>query len=256
MKTLLFYLCVFTFIPLSSHADLPWKKSYEKQIKQHKLTLYSQEDPKRYLKTVAMRAELISPDGKKETIVANYIDVDLKELVQDYAGEKFDFDGDGQEDLIVKSNSGGVHCCNTYHVFSLGTSLKKIAYLPMKDCGKKIVVQDLNQDGKAEILTCNADFTYLGERTYSDSPFPPMIYEFDRGQFIRNDKKFAALIKEDIDMQKSVLQSTYSHRAALQIVVDWLLLGEKKNAWKELKEIYQGEDRDQIKKQLLKRLES
>jgi hypothetical protein len=124
----------------------------------------------------------------------------------------------------------------------------------MKDCGEKISLEDLNGDKIPEIITCNPEFTYLGEIPYSESPFPPAIYALRNGEYLRADREFQQVFQNDIHAQRDSLAKAYRPASVLQIVTDYLLLGDEVSAWRELDGLYRGNDKDAVKAELAKRL--
>jgi hypothetical protein len=155
---------------------------------------------------------------------------------------------------MVRISSGGAHCCYSYVAYSLGKDLQKIGDFDLQDCGEKIRIYDLDGNNKPEILTCDARFIYLGNLPYSESPFPPAIYSLGPNGYERADKAFKQVFQADIERQRQTLATGYRPVAALQIVTDYLLMGEGAKAWEEFDKLYQGQDKDQIKQQLMQKM--
>jgi len=139
-------------------------------------------------------------------------------------------------------------------VFSLAKPLKKIGDVDMGDCGERIRLADLNGNGKLEIISCDARFTYLGNLPYSESPFPPAIYSLGTDGFKRVDRQFQPVYLEDIKKQRELLAKGFKPAAALQIVTDYFLMGDEAKGWQEFETLYQGKDKEKIKLQLLQRM--
>ena len=131
---------------------------------------------------------------------------------------------------------------------------KKLADIAMKDCGEKISLEDLNGDKIPELLSCNPEFAYLGELPYSESPFPPAIYALKDGEYKRVDRDYKKIYQADIQAQRDSLAKAYRPANVLQIVADLLILGEEKDAWKEMDALYRGADKDVIKAEMAKRM--
>ncbi|MGH7831823.1 MAG: hypothetical protein ACREP8_16800, partial [Candidatus Binatia bacterium] len=104
------------------------------------------------------------------------------------------------------------------------------------------------------ILACNADFTYLGKLPFSDSPFPPAVYGLKGESYQKVDREYPQVFHQDIQTQRQALAGGYNPTAVLQIVADYFLLGDEAQGWKEFETLYQGEDKEMVKMQLLQRL--
>lgn len=200
------------------------------------------------------RVRIVPNDGTAATeIKGTWMTPDPKVFAPTWSGGPIDLDGDGLEDLVLQNYSAGVHCCYNYPLFSLAKPLKKLGNLAMKDCGATIRLEDLNGDKKLEIISCNPDFIYLDKIPFSDSPFPPAIYVLREGGYKRADKEFRQVFLKDIEAQRAELANGYSPAAALQIVADYLILGDDAQAGKEFDALYQGEDKAEMRREIWKR---
>ncbi len=232
----------------------PYSVVKQKQFPNYKVEIQQRMTVAKYPRVESMKARIIPSGGGSVTQYTGvWLNPDPKAFVIGWEGGPLDLDGDGFGDLLLQNYSGGVHCCYNYVIYSLAKPLKKLGDLAMKDCGEKIGLDDLNGDKKQEIISCNPDFTYLGDQPYSESPFPPAIFALKNGQYVRADREFRQVFLDDIQAQRDALAKGYRSANALQIVADYLVLGEDAQAWKEFDSLYKGSDKEKIRQQLQNR---
>jgi hypothetical protein len=242
--------------PVPQGALASWKLVRAKDFPNYRVEIQERWQMGKYPRVDAMKARIIPKNGSPVTeLTGTWLTPDPREYVADWKeGQIMDMTGDSMEDLMVRISTGGAHCCYNYTIYSLGKDLQKIGDLDLQDCGEKIRIYDLDGNGKPEILTCDARFTYLGNLPYSESPFPPAIYSLGPNGYERVDKTYKQVYQVDIDRQRQTLAGGFRAAAALQIVTDYLLMGDESKAWEEFDKLYQGQDKDQIKQQLRQKM--
>lgn len=240
--------------PTGLESVTPYEVVREKKLTNYKVEIQQRKTTGKYPRVESMKARIIPNDGGSVThYTGTWLTPDPRSFIVGWKGGMLDLDGDGVEDLLLQNYSGGGHCCYNYVIYSLSKPLQKLADLPMKDCGEKIGLEDLNGDKKMEIISCNPDFSYLGDQPYSESPFPPAIYALKGGTYQRADAEFRQVFLSDIQAQRESLAKGYRPANALQIVTDYLILGEDAQAWQEFDTLYQGSDKEKIRQQLMAR---
>lgn len=233
----------------------PYRVVKQKQFPNYKVEIQQRMTKSKFPRVESMKMRIV-PNGGGSVIdyTGTWVNPDPRAFAIGYEGGPFDLDGDGLEDVMIQNYTGGVHCCYNYVIYSLAKPVKKLGDIAMKDCGEKLALQDLNGDKKLEIISCNPDFTYLGDQPYSESPFPPAIYALKDGQYQRADREFRQVFLDDIQAQREALAKGYRPANALQVVADYLVLGDEPQAWKEFDSLYQGSDKDKVKQQLMNRV--
>jgi hypothetical protein len=241
--------------PTSRPAE-PWRVIKEKSFPNFKVQIFTKDNRAMPLGIEGTKAVITNLKGKVVAEVKGLVvEPDPRETVDGWKpGTLLDLDKDGMEDLVLRVYSGGAHCCYTYQIYSLGKILKKLADLKLLDCGDKIKLQDLDGDGRWEILSCNAAFTYFKNIPYSDSPFPPVVFGLESGKFVNEDKKFQKVFDDDIAAERKAIQDHgYSDGEALQIVLDYLLSGREIDAWTQFDQLLNSPKKEAIRSELQER---
>jgi hypothetical protein len=200
------------------------------------------------------RAVLTSPRGKRMTIAYEWA-----LSVDPVTGS--DINGDGAPEIVLDGYSGGLHCCYTYLVVSLGKT-PKVLHTFANPVPIKFEKQP---DGTALIRANDGVFDYFviphadafipqlvlkpeGNVLVDVSAEHPEVYDREIEQ-ARKD-----LTKEDIEKLKA---SNYRHllftdqvptvKKALTIVLDYIYSGREDDAWKALDEMWPSGDVSRIK---------
>jgi hypothetical protein len=243
--------------PASSAAD--WKVTKEKAYPSYKVQILTKANPSSPLGIEGTRAVITNLQGKVLTEVKSlFIEPDPRETVEGFTPgtTSLDLDGDGTEDLILRLFTGGTHCCYSYQIYSLGKVFKKIGDLKLLDCGSKIRIHDIDQDGMQEILTCNAGFTYLKDLSFAQSPFPPMVFGLEGGRYVDQDKKFSSVFDHDISEQKKMIQEKKaSDGDIIQIILDYFLTGRESEGWSQFDKLYTSANKEKVRENLKERWE-
>ncbi len=245
-------------IPTSAPSSQPaasWRIQKAKNFPNWKVEIFTKDNPEAPLGIEGSKALIKNTDGSLKVEIKDIIlEPDPKENIEGWVpGTLLDLDKDGYEDLVLRGFSAGAHCCNTYHIYSLGKVLKKLAELPLFDCGEIIQLKDLDAQGPLEILTCNAKFAYLKGIPYAASPFPPQIFGMENSKYKNADKKYLQVFEEDIAEQKKELAEGYNETAVIQIVLDYLLSGREEQAWQEFDKLYTSANKDARRQELKNR---
>ncbi|MBL7685845.1 MAG: hypothetical protein JNK65_07435 [Deltaproteobacteria bacterium] len=261
----LILLLVFIFFSSSSFAQnatptsAPSKKNQNWYVQKskdyplYKVQVLTFDDSTMPLGIGGTKTVITNKSGKILAELKNIVmEPDPRETIEAWVpGTLLDLDQDGYEDLLLRVYTGGVHCCYQYEIYSLGKVFKKLGSLKLLDCGEKIKLQDLNSDKIPEIISCNAHFIYFKDIPYSESPFPPQVFQLDSQKYTNADLKFQKVFDDDIQEQKKQLQERgYSDGIVLQIVLDYLLTGRETQGWQEFDQLIKSNKKDSIKQEL------
>lgn len=167
-----------------------------------------------------------------------------------------DLDNNGTDEVIVRTFSGGAHCCTSYYIYTWQKNKFFKADTGFLD-GAGGVFEDINKDGKVEFITSDNSFLYLFS-SYAASFPPTQIYNFQNGKFIDVTRRFPKPLKERLqDMYQAFLtvkKEGYERNGILAgYVAQKILLGEYESGWKFMLanydrssdwglDIYQGEN--------------
>ncbi len=169
-----------------------------------------------------------------------------------------DLTGDGTPELVVKTFTGGAHCCFNTVIFSLGSTLTKLLDTPPGNCAGEL--QDLDGDGRYEFLTCDDGFAYV-YCPYAASPSVTAVlaYEPERG-YAPASPRFADVYAPAIAAHTQLAEAAQpgalgewdatTKCAVLPLVLDYLYSGQSERAWDALDRYYQAADRDQFRQSI------
>jgi len=98
-----------------------------------------------------------------------------------YPGVPFDFDGDGHDEIVVGTWTGGAHCCFGAIVLSTFGALKELGTVNFGD-GDLNRLRDLDKDGRPEFEMYDWTFGYW-HTDFASSPAPRVVVGFRDGRF-------------------------------------------------------------------------
>ncbi len=145
-----------------------------------------------------------------------------------------DLDGDGRPEVVIRSWTGGAHCCESILALRLGPQrAEPILHTPPSNCPAQF--EDLDGDGRAELLTCDDAFAYRF-CAFAASPLPQVVLRFDPGQgaYVPATPDFAdRLERPDGDPPSSGLEADapYLRCAALAPALFDLYTGQDQAGW-------------------------
>jgi hypothetical protein len=106
-----------------------------------------------------------------------------------------DFNDDKTLELLVTSDNGGAHCCETLRIWSLGVSPRQLLeYESGNAAGFEL--RDLNGDGRVELVVGDDSFAYFDDLCYACSPSHlPLVACPTDGAFQDCTKRFPDLLR-------------------------------------------------------------
>ena len=114
-----------------------------------------------------------------------------------------DVNGDGIPDAVLVSFSGGAHCCWTYHIVSLGKNPGLLAEFENRSTAS---FEDLNGDGKTEVLIRDGGFDEGFGLSHPFSPFPLLIVRLNGAKFEDAGSRFWSVYEKEIREERSKLK--------------------------------------------------
>jgi hypothetical protein len=163
-----------------------------------------------------------------------------------------DVTGEGNPDVIIRTYTGGAHCCFSTVIYDLGPTLSKVLETPQSNCGVTLV--QLDPDGAYEILTCDDVLAYV-YCCYAGSPVVRVILDYAPGHgYLPASPRFADLYDDDIAIHTARAEQATPGEyceddrttkcGVLPVVLDYLYSGDPQRAWAELNRLYQYPDVD------------
>jgi hypothetical protein len=110
-----------------------------------------------------------------------------------------DITADGVQELVVRSFSGGAHCCETLRVYALGdTPRRLLLYEANNAMGAE--ARDVNGDGRRELILGDDTFAYFDDLCYACSPAHlPLVACYTGSRFEDCTRQFPDLLRERRD---------------------------------------------------------
>lgn len=168
-----------------------------------------------------------------------------------------DLDNNGIPEVIVRTYSGGAHCCTNHLIYRWENQRFVKTETGMLNAGGGIF-QDLNGDGNLEFLSDNNAFLYAFS-SYAGSFPPSLIYRFQNGELIDVTRQFPEILKTRLQqMYEAFIQTQREGQEVNGILAGYvaqkILLGEYQQGWEFMLknydrqsnwglEIYQGEQK-------------
>jgi hypothetical protein len=110
-----------------------------------------------------------------------------------------DVTGDGRAELVVVSNSGGAHCCESTSIYSIeGTTPTPLLSVETNNCEGTLA--DLDGDGLVEFQACDDTFAYEF-CSFAFSPMPPVVFAYDKMQrrFVLATRRYSSRLPAPTD---------------------------------------------------------
>lgn len=146
-----------------------------------------------------------------------------------------DLDNNGSSEVIVKTFSGGAHCCTNFTIYTWQNNQFVKAETGFLD-GEGGAFEDLDKDRKLEFSTSDNSFLYAFS-SYAGSFPPSLIYAFNNGKFENVTRKYVKQLKSRAwEMYQAFLQNKKENFEVNGILAGYVaqkaLLGEYQQGWK------------------------
>lgn len=109
--------------------------------------------------------------------------IDAKDVLEcgPYSDEKYnpqliDITGDGKPDLMVRSWTGGAHCCYRYYIFDLEGTFRKILDI---DAEHGHMTMEEPKNGLPRVIITDSAYAYWNQ-SFAGSPMPSVAFVFDK----------------------------------------------------------------------------
>jgi hypothetical protein len=175
-----------------------------------------------------------------------------------------DFNKDGNKTILFNVYTGGAHCCNTLYACKIKND-KLIFTDSLFTADAYFEIQDLNKNGKYQMITYNMMFAYAFTN-FAETRSPFMVFTVEDGRFKEITKNYPELIKNQITEWRNDLQvfldSNYKCEAEgdetfntdagsvktilAAITADYFTLGEVYKGYELIDRVYACPDKDKF----------
>lgn len=147
-----------------------------------------------------------------------------------------DLDGDGEPEVLAQIYSGGAHCCFRSVIASWDPAAGGYVVSVHDWLDASWRLRDLNGDGRPELASFDARWSYWGGEGFAGSPAPIQIWSFRGGSLVDVTRDFPALVTRDRAAQLRYLK--VARRAGARgrgplaaYLADSYLLGRQRAGW-------------------------
>jgi hypothetical protein len=145
-----------------------------------------------------------------------------------------DITADSIPELVVRTFSGGAHCCETLRVYALGDTARLLLLYEANNA-MGVEVRDINGDGRRELILGDDSFAYFDDLCYACSPAHlPLVACYTGVRFEDCTRQFPDLLRVRRDEGLSRLKTLTGEEvlaqakgAALGVLAMSVLLGEE-----------------------------
>jgi hypothetical protein len=172
--------------------------------------------------------------------------------------------GGESKQLIINQYSGGAHCCTSAWIYDLsGPRLAKLYDSLNYDVAWSPSLVDLDHDGVYEFTQAVMAFDYFDRLSHADSPFPHVVFKYDRrlGRYVPASRTYSDYLLRDmekyIDEVGKANRELTSTRAdddagdylgtVLQVVLQYIYAGREQEGWAFYDREYRLDDKAQMK---------
>ena len=190
----------------------------------------------------------------------------------------FDFLGRGDKQLIIRTYSGGGHCCTDYYIYDLSAKFRIVynssKYDSANEIGSELVPVDIDGDGIYEFYQDVMAFDYDGAGGHASASFPPAIFRFDRGsgRFDLATKRFPKFVLAQLSKNLTYLDKEIAENKDTYVSADdraeydeeyrvretflfWMYAGKREKAWEYFRNNYRskisGKYMDEFREQFI-----
>lgn len=206
------------------------------------------------------RAVLTSASGKRITIAYEWA-LSLDPI------SGADLSGEGTPDLVLSGYSGGLHCCYTYEIVSLGRTPKVLHTFS----NPVPITFEKQPDGTALIRAADGVFDYFIV-PHTDAVIPQLVLKLEGNDLVDVSAKYPEVYDKEIEQARSQLstedieklrKANYRDKLytdqiptvhkVLTIVLDYVYSGREEKAWQTLDDMWPAGDVSRVKSLIAER---
>jgi hypothetical protein len=171
--------------------------------------------------------------------------------------------GGNTKQLVIEQSSGGAHCCNSWWAYDLypefRLAFRSDSYSISDDWGEASVI-DIDKDGIFELIFSSNGFAYFSRLHFSESPLPKVVFRYDRAAkryYPAGERYSAYLLKgigEEIEEIKALNKDADPLPLVLDVMLRYVYAGKKKLAWSIFEPYYTMSDKQSMRREIRRRL--
>ena len=244
--------------PAGAHFDCPFEKNYQRPQKVGAYVL-------RFLPAssdggVRCRAVLRSPKGKSTRVAEDWA-LSLGKI------SGANLNADGKPEIVIAGFTGGVQCCFTYSIVSLGATPRVVR----RFSNQVPITFQKDPDGSILIRSQDGVFDYFLV-PHRIAVIPALTLKLDGDKLVDVSAQFPQLYDEQINRARSELttesiekfrKTSYRDKMfrdqfataheVLTIVLNYLYSGREDQAWQALNELWPSSDQARVKALIIER---
>ncbi|GAX39635.1 WD-40 repeat-containing protein [Tolypothrix sp. NIES-4075] len=158
-----------------------------------------------------------------------------------------DLDGNKEPEVIADFFTGGAHCCVYSLIYRYNGTSKQYSKIRHEWGNAGYELKDLDKDGLSEFESRDDRFAYAFT-SYAASGYPLQIWQYRQGKMIDVTRRYPKLIaKHASENWQTYLQAKKEGDDGKGFLAAYLadkyMLGQGKDAWQQVEQVYQGSER-------------
>lgn len=159
-----------------------------------------------------------------------------------------DLDGNQEPEVITNFFTGGAHCCTYSLIYRYNSQTQKYQKIRHDWGNGAYKLEDLDKDGKPEFVSRDDRFAYAFT-SYAASGYPIQIWQYRQGKMIdvtrRYPKEIASHTAELWKTYTEIQQQGDDGKGFLAAyLANKCLLGQGKDGWRRVQQVYKKSDRN------------
>ena len=167
-----------------------------------------------------------------------------------------DLDGNKEPEVIADFFTGGAHCCVYSLIYRYNGTSKQYSKIRHEWGNAGYELKDLDKDGLSEFESRDDRFAYAFT-SYAASGYPLQIWQYRQGKMIDVTRRFPKSIAKDASENwqtylEAKKEGDDGKGFLAAYLADKYMLGQQKEAWQQVEQVYKESDRSKYFAQVRK----